>query len=303
MQPADRAKLAALEGAAATGAARNALALAPYSAGHLANLGANLLATPAPCIALLSGFVIPHAAAPAAETDGPLGAALLAQFFAALGWRVVGLSDAPCAPVMQAAFGVARIAAEDQYFAAVGPQAPPISTVQAWLQAKGVTHLLAIERPGRASDGRAYSMHGRDISDHVYPFDPLFRTPMCTTIGIGDGGNEIGMGVVSRAAIAAAIAHGETIACTTPAHFLVVSGVSNWGADSLAAALCVLAPTALPAYRSAFSDDVMAACLDALLMAGAVDGVTAQPDRSVDGLALAVHTAKHHAFEAILAQS
>ncbi|NLM49831.1 MAG: DUF4392 domain-containing protein, partial [Clostridiaceae bacterium] len=54
--------------------------------------------------------------------------------------------------------------------------------------------LISVERAGRSKDGRYYNMKKKDITDHTPPIDELFINAKAPTIGIGDGGNEIGMG-------------------------------------------------------------------------------------------------------------
>ena len=61
-----------------------------------------------------------------------------------------------------------------------------------------------------------------------------------TTIGIGDGGNEIGMGKLPAGLIAQHVPNGAQIACVTSCDHLVVAGVSNWGAYGLAAGVRLL---------------------------------------------------------------
>ena len=102
--------------------------------------------------------------------------------------------------------------------------------------------LLAIERAGRNCRGTYCSMKGKDISQYVQPVDELFemarQNPHVTTIGIGDGGNELGMGKVYDSVVKN-IPLGETIACNVSADYLVVSGVSNWGGYAVAGGLYV----------------------------------------------------------------
>ena len=64
--------------------------------------------------------------------------------------------------------------------------------------------------------------------------------PEIVTIGIGDGGNEIGMGKVFER-VAANIQHGSEIACTVPTNYLIAAGVSNWGGNALAKAIYMCA--------------------------------------------------------------
>ena len=59
------------------------------------------------------------------------------------------------------------------------------------------------------------------------------------TIGIGDGGNEIGMGKV-RQRVIDHIDHGPNIASSVATDHLITAGVSNWGGSALAAALFIL---------------------------------------------------------------
>src|SRR5262249_58316848 len=66
------------------------------------------------------------------------------------------------------------------------------------------------------------------------------HSPRVTTIGIGDGGNEIGMGKVPWDVIRRNIPNGGLVACRVPTDHLIVSGISNWGAYALAAAVALL---------------------------------------------------------------
>jgi hypothetical protein len=56
-----------------------------------------------------------------------------------------------------------------------------------------------------------------------------------TTIGIGDGGNEIGMGKLPWETIRRNVPQGGLVACRVPTDYLIVCGVSNWGAYALGA--------------------------------------------------------------------
>ena len=102
--------------------------------------------------------------------------------------------------------------------------------------------LLAIERSGRASDGAHYSMHAVDVSQYVDPVDDLFQRvqtdQLVATIGVGDGGNEVGMGKVLEQ-VKQHIPLGEKVACVTPADFLIAAGVSNWAGYALSVGLFV----------------------------------------------------------------
>ena len=70
------------------------------------------------------------------------------------------------------------------------------------------------------------------------PLDALFlrRRAGTVTIGIGDGGNEIGMGRV-RARVVRDVPNGAKIASVVRTDHLVVAGTSNWGAWGVVAHL------------------------------------------------------------------
>ena len=95
--------------------------------------------------------------------------------------------------------------------------------------------LIAVERCGRAKDGKYYSMRKKDISAVTPPLDELFlRKPSnCISIGIGDGGNEIGMGCYHDLLAA----HCDIIPSCVRCDFPIMATVSNWGAYGLIAAL------------------------------------------------------------------
>jgi len=101
--------------------------------------------------------------------------------------------------------------------------------------------LVAIERAGRNKHGSHCSMTGRTVV--VDPMDDIFITlgshPLVSTIGIGDGGNELGMGKVYDSVIRH-IPNGEVIACKTSCDFVIAAGVSNWAGLAVALGLYVV---------------------------------------------------------------
>jgi uncharacterized protein YcsI (UPF0317 family) len=213
-------------------------------------------------VGIVSGFYIP--AAGAGETDGPPGAKVLGDALAALGIDVDYITDARNAPL----------------FEALG--APVLIEPPDYVATRRPTHLVSVERVGRALDGRYHNMRGEDITGSVAPLDELFLEAGrrgLTTIGIGDGGNEIGMGNVFADTLAQ-VDNGPAIACVVPTDFCIAAGVSNWGAYGLAGALSVLeGRDLLPTAEQA------AAAIERMVhVGGAVDGVTHQRTVSVDGL-------------------
>ncbi|NXS94960.1 GLUCM protein, partial [Jacana jacana] len=104
-------------------------------------------------------------------------------------------------------------------------------------------HLIAIEHAGMAADGNYYNARKVNIKHLVDPIDELFLAaqtiPGVATTGVGDGGNELGMGKV-KDAVKKHIKNGDVIACDVEADFTIVAGVSNWGGYAIACALYIL---------------------------------------------------------------
>ena len=280
------------------------------AARHLAEQGRS--------VAIVTGFFIPLAVPPGAETDGPLGAALLAATLAQLGMKVVVITDRPCAAVVEAAlqtYGFPEIALE------VAPIEP--EPFEAWLAAfwqsretNPLTHLISIERVGathtreslgaqprdtappwhefelamaEGQSNRSYNMRGICIDDWTAPLYRLFEThrqqPVVpSTIGVGDGGNEIGMGVLLWEDLSMRLPIGSpaSICCRVATDWTILAGVSNWGGMALAGAVAAAQNRTdiLAEWDCAHHERA----LHELLLVGAVDGITRTPTPSVDGL-------------------
>jgi hypothetical protein len=144
-----------------------------------------------------------------------------------------------------------------------------------------ITHLIAIERVSPAADGKPHREHGWDMSRETAPLHLLFEDPTWqrrwTTIGIGDGGNEIGMGSLPPDVVDTEIPNGRVIAAKTPADFLIVAGVSNWGGYGLLAAMACLQPKRAAELLRHFNRD-----MDHRLLSAAVEIGQAVDDSRVD---------------------
>jgi hypothetical protein len=260
---------------------RNIAPLFAAARGGLASAAQALVAGPATAVGIITGFYVPHGSPPAAETDGPLGAALLARGMHALGIPCRLATDAPCRAACAAALAAAGVASVAFDVAVIGE--PVEALVSAWRQA-GISHAISIERCGRGADGRPRNMRGADIGADMVLLDELFLAGPWDTIAIGDGGNEIGMGALPRSLIAANVAHGAEIACVTPARHLIVAGVSNWGAYALLGALAALRSDRRTALLACLDEKLDRAILERMVRDGpAVDGVTRLPMLTVDG--------------------
>ncbi len=282
-----RSELAAVEALVCRDLGRKTQALIDATRGELAD-AARSLAT-ATSVGLITGFFVPRGASPAAETDGPPGTALLAASLAACGLAVRIAVDSPCADVVRAAVAEAgRGVAADEV--SVADRSGIESVTGAWKRA-GVSHAVSIERCGMAADGRPRNMRGADVSAWTAPLDDLFTGGPWRRIGVGDGGNEIGMGKLPAGLIAGHVPNGADIACVTSCDHLVVAGVSNWGAYGLMAGLALVRADWSETIGAFLTAERDLAVTQATVEAGAVDGVTARREATVDGFGPEVHGA------------
>jgi hypothetical protein len=273
---------------------RHVTALFEAAKGGLLSAASALAAASSARIGLITGFYVPQGSPPAAETDGPVGAALLAKGLAEVGIPCRLATDEPCRSACGAALAGAGAAG-------VHVDATDIATMIATWRRDGITHAISIERCGRSADGAPRNMRGLDISSYTAPLDELFTAGSWETIAIGDGGNEIGMGSLSRRLIAQHIDHGETIACVTPARHLIVAGVSNWGAYALLGALAVLRPDWWARLLACLDEDLDKAILEAMVNNGpAVDGVSRLRAMTVDNLDMPTHHSKLREIRALV---
>jgi hypothetical protein len=249
---------------------------------------ASALATARPArVGLITGFYVPQGSPPAAETDGPVGVALLTKGLEAVDIACRVATDEPCRSACAASLAGAGLPEVPIDVVAIGAPLAPL--IEAWRGAN-ITHALAIERCGRSADGAPRNMRGEDIGSYTAPLDDLFTAGPWDTIAIGDGGNEIGMGAISRSLIARHVAHGETIACVTAARHLIVAGVSNWGAYALIGALAALREDWRGPLLACLDETLDRGVLEAMIEHGpAVDGVSRLRTPTVDNLDIAAH--------------
>ena len=202
---------------------------------------------------VVTGFYIPKAAQPAAETDGPLGALEVCMALRAIGGDAWLVSDECCAPVIRpSALGFLP---DDHVL--IAPNANPKGGFDAWLngvidlaKTEHIDTLVYIERVGPARDGSPHNMRGIDITEWTAPLSQL------TLLG-------------------------ENIACTVPTDQLVVAGTSNWGAHALVCAMRALGSNAVDPYLEPTWQERV---LDVIVEYGGLDGVHMTNVATVDGL-------------------
>jgi len=231
-------------------------------------------------VVLTTGFAVGPGMA---ETDGPPGTAVLGRALRCLGKPVTYVVDDAAAPLMEATLKALGEPVEIVVF----PHDGAAADVRLPAGRGRPSHLVAVERPGRARDGDYRNARGESVAAWNGPLDALFlnRPRGVTTIGIGDGGNEIGMGNV-RLRLLRQGALARKIASVVRVDHLVVAGVSNWGAYGVVAHLSILAKRQL-LHTTEEERGLVKACVEA----GAVDGITRSRVLAVDGLPLSTHVA------------
>ncbi|KFP33015.1 hypothetical protein N325_08439, partial [Colius striatus] len=201
-------------------------------------------------VLITTGFPTHFTYEPPEENDGPPGALAIAAVLQALEKEVAIVTD-------QRAMNLNKKIIEEAVQLGILKRPVPLLSYQRenadsalmFLCENGnprrprFDHLIAIERAGMAADGNYYNSRKVNIKHLVDPIDELFLAaqtiPGVKTTGVGDGGNELGMGKV-KDAVKKHIKNGDVIACDVEADFTVVAGVSNWGGYAIACALYVL---------------------------------------------------------------
>ncbi len=249
---------------------RGMAALKPYMRDDYVERSASLLLEHSDRYFIVTGFYIMAAGAP--ETDGPPGAVAIGNALARLGGEVAYVTDPLSADAVRA------LAAEEH-----GVFEFPITShyesaqfANELIQEHTPSALIAIERAGLVGDGTYRNFRGVDFTPYNAKIDHMFdQHPH--SVGIGDGGNEIGMGNLKN--VIPTIEH-EFLPknpCVTTTTELIIASCSNWGGYGLVAAISLLrGVNLLPSVEDAkqMVRDVVAA--------GAVEGMSGESKEWVD---------------------
>jgi hypothetical protein len=226
---------------------------------------------------------------PKGETDGPLGAAALARILArGLALRPILLTTAGYEEPLAAALEAYGAPSEILTLVADLDAEGATAIAAEWLDRYQRVAAIATELKGAAADGRCYFMTARECTVDAR-LDRLFHLAALRgllTIGVGDGGNEVGFGN-HGAAVRAVHPHGATIASTVSTDELVVAAISNWGCYGLEATLAYL----LERPDLLHDAEMGARAMEACAAAGAGDGIYTRPIPYEDGQPGSVHAA------------
>lgn len=237
-----------------------------------------------------TGFLIKPTMNP--ETDGPISAALTARAVSLLGGVPVIVSQRESRKALKATCAAAELNYCDSIEAALETPYPVTivdmppkeeralaDEVIAGLLAYKPAAMISIEHPGKGADGRYYSVMGYELKGWPGPVDDLLEMVEAQggiTVGIGDAGNEAGMGY-AKPEIDHMTPYGELtsskVSCTAP----IIASVSELGAYGLIAALQVVSGKKLLQQP-----DLQEHVIRAAVTAGCVDGCSGRPNPALD---------------------
>jgi hypothetical protein len=241
------------------------------------------------------------------ETDGPVGAAFIARaLFLGLGVETVILTDDDWVAMMEGTCRGAGLAplgfprdgkvmpvdfVRPVYIRSVPKDTAGCKAItDELLDVTRPSLVISIERPGRNDRGLYHGLGGRPLDGLVADLDQFIiraREQGVPFIAIGDGGNELGMGLIGEAIKSFSPKARDSghpgrggVAAATAADHLIVANVSNWGATGLVAALAAL----LEKPSVLHGGDLERRCIEQCVSFGGVDGMFMGPEPAVDGI-------------------
>lgn len=227
-----------------------------------------LLQAPKGNVLITTGFYV----AGYAETDGPIGTLAVAKALEGLGYHRIVITDKYC----EGFFELKNISVE--YVAIDADQ----SVYEEILEKYRPVYMISIERCGHNLENEYANMRGDSITGQTACIDTLFELAAekkIPTIGVGDGGNEIGMGNVRQVILEKL----ELNPCVVTVDDLIIATTSNWGAYALAAYMAKL--SGRPVFITYEEIEEYMAQIVAL---GCVDGVTKQKKMGTDGFSMEI---------------
>lgn len=262
-----------------------------------------------------------------AETDGPPGAAVLARAlnraYQAIPFIFIeqNLRDSMSTVVNAAGL---RILSPEQAMKAPWHHAPinaatvlpfPTENEEAIEEASCLIKkynpkaVIAIEKGGMNEKGVIHTSRGADTTKHMAKIDYLMREAnknRIVTIGIGDGGNEIGMGVIQEE-IRKNLPFGDKCNCpcgagiapATKTDFLITAAISNWGAYGLAGSLALLNQDVTIFHDKFVERRILQKASDAQF----IDGIDGYTEPGADGLSWDIHESFVEILRAILVEA
>jgi len=243
------------------------------------------------------------------ECDGPIGSASLGRYlqlccdttplfltesslarFMIVAARAAGFIIAPEEAVLARQPRPAPVRAASVLPFPVDPAAAAVEAKRL-LDAAAPAAIVAIEMPGIGRRGHYHSSTGVGVAARYVPrFEILLEEAKARgipSIGVADGGAEIGMGVIEDV-VRREIPFGASCKCPcgdgmashVATDVLVVATISNWGAHALGMMLAAMTGRSAMLHDGNLEVEMIQACV----REGAVDGMAPGIGMSVDGL-------------------
>ena len=228
-------------------------------------------------VALVTGIVV-EKLLPKGEVDGPVGAAVLGRALSRLGHGVDFLME-------EEMDDVARMLIEKLGFEANVVHTTNRSPEDLARWADHYDVAVTVEKLGRNREGVRHSVMGSPLAKtgdyYIDDFIEAMTHKGKLTVGIGDGGNEIGFGKIYED-VRRVVAFGADCGCpcgggtatTTATQYLFPAAISNYGAYALTTALALGAgePELL------VDGETVRELVEGCVALGCLDGGTVDPD-------------------------
>ncbi len=245
---------------------------------YVENAVAELLTCPKKTVFLVTGFYVKGHG----EMDGPLGTYMLAQVLRTIGYDPVVITDVYCRGYFD--------------YIDVAEHMEPVRTIECPIEVVDVDHevfyedllelekpvaIISIERCGKNEEGHYRTMRHLIIDKYTAPIDVLFnkaKEQELVTIGIGDAGNEIGMGNLLSLIKSD---FPDVKPSVVEVEHLLVATVSDWAAFAMMASICVQLETdVMP--RSSLIKDVF----EFMVSKGGHDGIYPDSTETISGYSI-----------------
>ena len=249
---------------------------------------AELLNRPPSTIGIVTGAQVPEKM-PLGENDGPLGAVVLAKALTSIGHKVAFYTDTAAAAPIE----------ELLEWLSIDAKLVRLEKGDTKIQkqiADSLDIAIAVERLGGNPNGILYGATGVSRSDFRCNTDTIFEA-MTTlgkpTIGIADGGNEIGCGKIRHIIVEtlADLNYADRTPCgggifsVVSTDVLVIATSSNLGCAGLIAALALHREDPSLCHTGDLERAIIAKGVEI----GLTDGGTGRVIEAVDGVAAEVH--------------
>lgn len=223
-----------------------------------------------------------------AETDGPLGSLILAMILNKIGYKIIFVSGEITLPLVKELSEIIPLR-DIRFYKCTSSDVACITLGEEITKKFSPQIAIAVESPAPNEKNVYHNMYGQDISTICGHFGALFKTFNSYDIfqvGIGDGGNEIGMGLL-KDELKSIIKYGDVCQCpckggiisNVATDHLIPAQTSNIGAYILAASLIIFFNLDIVLDISLIEQ-----MLEKAMDLNAIDGILMKVSKSVDGI-------------------